>query len=351
MSTSPHRERIFGYPHHEALFDARLEAIAEEPAGRGEDVVLDIQRLTLHNAPEIRLIDGRPHERALGEYVPARLRFFRAEWLRRTGDYEQLDALPPDASARQIVRILHSRQARMGEFYWVMTGATTPSELILRARGCELEARPGHARRVEVIRRCTPAPISPRGLMPHRPALYARYAGDPIRIRLGSRIYRHRLFVGGLHHQREQRPDMDYVLNVTEDASIWSRHSMRHPGDRHAPKGEMAIGMDAADLLLEAGWVAERLRAGKRVLVHCYAGVNRSCTICCATLMLLEGVSADEALARVRELHPIASPDPYYWLLLRWLASPEGRPWLSDSAAQAATAHPAPPLRDALAVG
>ena len=351
MPTSPHRERIFGYPHHEALFDARLEAIAEEPAGRGVDVVLDIQRLILRNAPAIRLVDGRPYELAVGEYVPARLRFVEAAWLRRTGEYERLDSLPPDASARQILRVIHSRQRRFGEFYWVMTGATTVSELILRAHGCELQERPGLARRVEVIRRCTLAPISPTGLMPHRPALHARYAGDPIRIRLGNRIYRHRLFVGGLHHQREQRPDVDFVLNVTGDASTWTRNSMRHPSDRHAAKGEMEIGMDAADLLAEASWVAERLRAGKRVLVHCYAGVNRSCTICCATLMLLEGLSADEALARVRELHPIASPDPYYWLLLRWLSSPDGRSWLADGGAEGATTNPAPPLRDALAVG
>jgi protein-tyrosine phosphatase len=86
--------------------------------------------------------------------------------------------------------------------------------------------------------------------------------------------------------------------------------------------------MDAGELLDEAAWVVERLRAGRRVLVHCYAGMNRSTTVCCAALMMLEGISAEEALARVRERHPLAWPDPYHWFVLQWIsrtgtASPE----------------------------
>ena len=82
----------------------------------------------------------------------------------------------------------------------------------------------------------------------------------------------------------------------------------------------MASGMDAMELFEEAGWVAERLRAGHRVLVHCYAGVNRSSTVCCATLMFLEGIGPEEALTRVRQHHPLAWPDPYHWFVLRWLS-------------------------------
>ena len=35
--------------------------------------------------------------------------------------------------------------------------------------------------------------------------------------------------------------------------------------------------------------------------------------------MLLEGLTANEALQRVREQHPWAKPDSYHWLALRWL--------------------------------
>lgn len=83
----------------------------------------------------------------------------------------------------------------------------------------------------------------------------------------------------------------------------------------------MIDGMRADDVLAEGRWVADRLRAGERVLVHCYAGMNRSATVCCAALILLEGISAEEALERVRERHPVAWPDPYHWKVLRRLAA------------------------------
>ena len=77
--------------------------------------------------------------------------------------------------------------------------------------------------------------------------------------------------------------------------------------------------MSLEEIRQEAEWVAERLQAGKRVLVHCVAGMNRSSTICCATLILLEGLSAETALERVRKTHPWARPDSRHWLKLRWL--------------------------------
>jgi dual specificity phosphatase 12 len=67
--------------------------------------------------------------------------------------------------------------------------------------------------------------------------------------------------------------------------------------------------------------VIEHLKNKQRVLVHCVAGMNRSTTICCAVLILLEGLSAEAALERVREHHPWARPDSHHWLMLRWLAS------------------------------
>jgi hypothetical protein len=47
--------------------------------------------------------------------------------------------------------------------------------------------------------------------------------------------------------------------------------------------------------------------------------MNRSSTICCAVLILLEGLPAEKALERVREHHPWARPDGNHWLKLRWL--------------------------------
>ncbi len=100
------------------------------------------------------------------------------------------------------------------------------------------------------------------------------------------------------------------MLNLCELDNPWVMHAGRHLNDRFACKGEMAIGMDMSDLLAEGRWVAERLRAGQRVLVHCYAGVNRSSTVCCAALMLMEGIPAEEALAECAKIIPTVGPIP-----------------------------------------
>jgi len=45
--------------------------------------------------------------------------------------------------------------------------------------------------------------------------------------------------------------------------------------------------------------VAERVEAGKRVLVHCWAGLNRSGVVSARALMFM-GMPVTEAIARVR---------------------------------------------------
>lgn len=77
--------------------------------------------------------------------------------------------------------------------------------------------------------------------------------------------------------------------------------------------------MNVAEIRKEAEWVIEHLKQNQKVLVHCVAGMNRSATLCCAVLILLEGLGAEAALARVREYHPWARPDSHHWLALRWL--------------------------------
>jgi hypothetical protein len=278
-----------------------------------------------------------------------RLRFQQASWLWRTGPFEQFDALPPEHGARRLFGVLHSRQHGAGEFYLVSTDTPDPGVLGLRARSAKLERGDGDAQPTEVLRRWAPTPPVPTGTVPHRPALYRRFGGDPISIHLGRRVFHRRLFIGGLHHQHENRPTIDAVLNLCGVESMWHARTGRHITDRFSCRGEGAVGMRPGDLLDEASWVVNRLRAGQQVLVHCYAGFNRSTTVCCAALMLLEGLSAEEALARVRVHHPLAWPDPYHWFALRWLQHQLPLP-LELTAPASPAGHRAPLLRDTVVI-
>ncbi|MBI3542992.1 MAG: dual specificity protein phosphatase family protein [Deltaproteobacteria bacterium] len=52
------------------------------------------------------------------------------------------------------------------------------------------------------------------------------------------------------------------------------------------------------------------LRGGGCLLVHCYAGRDRTGLVLCAVLMELEGLSAADALKRVRKARPSALTGP-----------------------------------------
>jgi hypothetical protein len=320
MPKSRKRVRIIPFPYEAEIFDAHLQRIHLEPGITGTDIVFTFDSFQPHSTPEACDQEGRPHERLSGLYVPMRLRFSDASWIRKTGVYDELDTLAQDHGARRIFSVLQSEHTGSGRYFWFSTGADEYGELSLEATGCLLEHQPGLSYSAEIVRRWSPVPPQPPGQVPHRPALYRRFGGDPIRIRLGRRVFARRLFIGGLFQQHEERPQVHHVLNLCGVENPWCATEGFSSEDRAVRRGEMAAGMAAMDVFEEAAWVAERLRAGRRVLVHCYAGVNRSSTVCCATLMFLEGIGPEEALARVRQFHPMAWPDPYHWFVLRWMA-------------------------------
>lgn len=316
------RIRNYPFPYHDALFGARLVAIREEPEGAGDgeitgDILFDFEELRLLKPPQSCGSPLYPEEWVEGEYYPRTLRFKQAEWVHRSPILEQLDQAPPEHSVRTVMGVLHWSGPDLGKIILIFMQES--ADCMLRADEFALEDRAGEPHPVAFLRHWANTPPTPTGLVPQRAKTLRRFNGDPITIKLGNRRYRYRLFIGGLTHQGATRPDVDAVLNLCELDNPWVAHVGRHLNDRFACKGEMTVGMDMSDLLSEARWVAGRLRAGQRVLVHCYAGVNRSSTVCCAALMLLEDISADEALARVRENHPSCRPDPYYWFLLQHL--------------------------------
>ncbi|GAK57370.1 hypothetical protein U27_04337 [Candidatus Vecturithrix granuli] len=59
-------------------------------------------------------------------------------------------------------------------------------------------------------------------------------------------------------------------------------------------------------------FIREHILQRHRVLVHCFAGVSRSATICTAYLYEC-GMSFDEALAFIQTKHPSAQPYEELW--------------------------------------
>ena len=192
--------------------------------------------------------------------------------------------------------------------------------LVADGQVCIQEKRVGDPVPMEVTRDWSPAPASPARLVPDLQACYRRYGGNPVPIHLGKRLYNKRLFIGSLDMQSEVRPDVSAVLNLGEEPSSWFNQVQAANMDRWFPQGEGSLGMNLVEIAAEADWVLGRLQHGQRVLVHCVAGMNRSSTIGCAVLIRNEGLSAEEALKRVRRNHPWARPDSFHWLRLRWMA-------------------------------
>jgi Dual specificity phosphatase, catalytic domain len=327
MANSPHRSsrvtryRYFEFPHAKRIFDSRIKRIDDLPGPRRTgEISVTLHALHPLEAPHVEMRDGRPWEIVRGELVPLRLRFLRAEWATRCGYFLNLNDLPDDHYARRLFDVVHMQSPGQPPRFWLFSDINVPGhEASVYADECVLEELDEPHQRTQVRRSWTWRPPTDARSVARPSAAQRRHGGDSIAIQLGRRLYRNRLFIGGLRHQSPLRPEVDHVLNLCGEENPWVAESGRHPGDRYENKGELSRGMVADELLDEAKWVAGHLAAGDSVLVHCFAGVNRSSTVCCAALMLLEGISPEQALERVRERHPEAAPDPYHWLVLRWL--------------------------------
>ena len=67
--------------------------------------------------------------------------------------------------------------------------------------------------------------------------------------------------------------------------------------------------------LLEQGvsFVREQKELGRRVLVACAAGINRSSSFCTAALIAEEGLSLFDAFKEVKKTHPESMPHETLW--------------------------------------
>jgi hypothetical protein len=312
--------RITTLPVPEPICAGQLNRFFTESHGHRTDLVLEYSAQVPDSIEQFEQ-DGKLYEHSRGVSVPRRLRFRGIEGLKITGLYENLDSLPPEHPARIIVDMYNYQGKGEHLFFYLLYGRSLEdAEFQFHAHGVTREMREGESIPFNQERRWSPAPPMPARIVPDQLSLYQRFGGDPVTVRIDGQPLHHRLFIGGVYIQPEQRPNVGVVLNLGEEPSRWVKDVPSPACDRWKNKGEGSQGMSADDIRAEAEWVIEHLRAGQRVLVHCQAGMNRSTTICCAALILLEGLSAETALERVRQHHPWARPDGHHWLALKWLA-------------------------------
>jgi hypothetical protein len=314
------RARLLALPTDLDPGGGRLDAVTHVKHGRRHDLIVDYQALRLLAPPVLFEAGGRIQEQVEGVYWPRRLRFAGVQIESGAGLGERLRALPPDDPGRILRGTLQWRTPRGSSYYVIRVCLEVDPVLQFTARWCLAEPRPGEPQPAAYTRDWSSPPSSSARLVPAPRRLWQRFGGNPVTVQLAGRSQGRRLFIGGLDEQSEWRPAVDAVLNLSETHSRWAQPDRPDPRDRWETKKEGAEGMPAAEIAAEARWVIDHLQAGRRVLVHCSAGMNRSATVCCGVLILLEGLTAEAALARVREHHPWARPDSYHWLALRWLA-------------------------------
>ncbi len=309
--------RIVQHPFAPLLQGARLDLYQEN----ADHLIFEIQGFK-RTKSELVERKGKIYERADGEYIPTRLIFTGVSKLNSVDFFTSLESYTPDDPSRIIGDMLSWRQPkRQDVFYLLGMRGPVDVDMSFLADQVTYEKRKGDTKLIKVERDWSPPPPMPDRLVPQPKQIYRRFGGDPITVRLNSRSHHGRLYIGGIEIQPKHRPQVNAVLNLGEEPSRWLTNGKNlHPADRAVNKGEGEQGMTIAEIREEANWVIERLKDNQRVLVHCVAGMNRSSTICCAVLILLEGLTAEKALERVREHHPWARPDSNHWLKLRWLA-------------------------------
>lgn len=316
MPSSLHT-RIIQHPFAFLVQGARLDSYHENK----HELVLEVQGFQTVSSKLIER-DRKIFEKVRGKHIPLKLIFSNVSKLKRDVFFNSLEKYPEDDPSRIIAYMLSWRQPGKQEVFY-MFGLRGPvgADMQFFAKHAKFIIRGEKRKSFMIERDWSLAPPMNDGLVPQPKNLHQRFGGDPISINLVDKTFHRRLFIGGVDIQPRQRPQVDAVLNLGENPSRWAKKGKAlHPNDRAIQHGEGSQGMTINQLREEANWVIERLKQNQRVLVHCVAGMNRSTTTCCVVLILLEGLSAEDALARVREHHPWARPDSYHWLALRWLA-------------------------------
>lgn len=102
------------------------------------------------------------------------------------------------------------------------------------------------------------------------------------------------------------------VLSDTRETRIFKSFKYYEIGVADWPTVNITKYLPAA-----ISFIHTNLRLGKKVFVHCVAGVSRSPTVVIAYLMVSRKMSYDQALAFVQERRPVVNPNHGFEMQLR----------------------------------
>lgn len=140
-----------------------------------------------------------------------------------------------------------------------------------------------------------------------------------------------------------RRNDIRLIVNCTRDVPMFFERtikSYRVPVDDSPDDADaMARYLPIAALMID-----DAVRYGHNVLVHCYAGMNRSATVAAAYLMFSRDMSAAQAVAAIRRVKPECfQPNNFASSLATWEAKLRARRARRDRRAGNRTSNvPAP---------
>ncbi|CZT20311.1 related to dual specificity phosphatase [Ramularia collo-cygni] len=122
-------------------------------------------------------------------------------------------------------------------------------------------------------------------------------------------------YIGGLFNLR--RKESLKAANITHVLSVLKLPLDEKLFENFAHKVVEVDDVDDENLLEHFEscnkFIQDGLDAGGGVLVHCAMGKSRSSTVACAYLMQRYGITASEALSRIRESRPLCEPNEGFW--------------------------------------
>jgi len=113
-----------------------------------------------------------------------------------------------------------------------------------------------------------------------------------------------RLWIGDHRILKSPKLDkFDFIVNVTRDLPILNTHTYRIPVNDNLEEEELRALYTHLKIILPK--IHQYRLQLKQVLIHCYAGKQRSATIVIAYLMKYANMSLDGAIKSIQSKRPI----------------------------------------------